>query len=53
MIQYYSYNNGEKWAIRISGPQFTWTREALKLVETAPNNWNSEEEAKEWVEAHS
>ena len=53
MIQYYSYNNGKKWAIKIGGPRFKWTKENLKLVEKAPNNWNSKEEAMEWVKAHS
>ena len=53
MILYYSYNDGKKWAIRIGGPRFTWTRENLKLVEVAPNNWNTEKEAREWVETHS
>lgn len=51
MLKIYSYNNGAKWAIRVAGPKFTFTAEEERIALKAPNNWNSEKEAEEWLEA--
>lgn len=53
MIQYYTYNNGTKWAIRFKGLSFQLTPQIESLIRKAPNNWNSKMEAIAWVELNS
>lgn len=53
MINYYTYNNGTKWAINFRGLSLQLTSEIESLIRKAPNNWDTKKEAEEWVKANS
>lgn len=52
MLTVYSLNNGTRFAIRLTGPRFTWTVKIYNIATKAQSlTFKTEKEAQEWIDS--
>lgn len=52
MLTIYTINNGSRFAIKLTGPKFTWTPKIYNIAIAAQNlTFSTESEAQEWIDS--
>lgn len=51
MLTIYAINNGTKYMIRLTGPEFTWTPKIYSIaIEAQRKTFSSREQAQAWID---
>lgn len=52
MLKIYTINDGTAYAIRLTGPKWTWTAETVRIAQKAINKtFKTETEAENWIDS--
>ena len=52
MLTIYTINNGTAYAIRLTGPKFTWTTKIYNIATEAQHKtFKTEQEAQKWIDS--
>lgn len=52
MLTIYTINNGTRFAIKLTGPKFTWTTKIYNIATKAQQlTFTTEEEAQKWIDS--